>query len=180
MVDPHNIEVFFKDPRIDPSFPDDFGTLYLLRRDIKSCIDAKILWPSSMCIMAGIDLLGKYLEGKDSLGGSRKRFCSFAVTYFHLPLSEAETLYQLRNSLLHSFGLISKVKSPHCRFQLQATGSPILIFPIALNCFNVDLICLYDRFEKAVSDYHHDLLGSAALRRNFASMFPIYGKIPID
>lgn len=178
-MNPNDAAIFFKDPRIGPSFPDDFGTLYLLRRDIKSCMDAKILWPGAMCIMAGIDLLGKCLDGNDSSNETGKRFRSFVVKYFHLPPSEADALYQLRNALLHSFGLVSNVKSAHCRFQLHATGFPILIAPLASNYFKVDLICLHDQFEKAVGDYHRDLLGDAKLQNKFAAMFIVYGKTPI-
>jgi hypothetical protein len=178
-VNLNDAAIFFKDPRIGPSLPDDFGTLYLLRRDIKSCMDAKILWPGAMCIMAGIDLLGKCLDGRDLPGETGKRFCNFAVKYFHLPPSEAEALYQLRNALLHSFGLISNAKSAHFRFQLQAAGSSILISLLAPNTFKVDLICLHDRFETAVSEYHRDLLGDAKLQKHFSSMFPVYGKTPI-
>ena len=178
-MNPNDAAIFFKDPRIGPSPPDDFGTLYLLRRDIKSCMDAKILWPGAMCIMAGIDLLGKCLDGNDSPGGTGKRFCNFAVKYFHLPSSQAQPLYQLRNALLHSFGLISNAKSVHCRFQLQAAGSSILMSLLAPNCFRVDLICLHDKFESAVIEYHRDLLVDTKLQKHFSSMFPIYGKTAI-
>jgi hypothetical protein len=142
-------------------------------------MDAEILWPGAMCIMAGIDLLGKYLDGDDSIGRAAERFRSFAVKYFHLPPSQAVSLYQLRNSLLHSFGLISNARSSNYRFQLRASGSPILIAPLGPNSFSVDLICLQDRFEKAARDYHQDLLSDARLQANFAAMFPVYGKTPI-
>jgi hypothetical protein len=179
IVNPHDVELFFKDPGIGPSPPDEFGTLYLLRRDIKSCMDAKILWPGAMCIMAGIDLLGKCLDGKDSPREAGKRFCSFVEKYFYLAPSQAEALYQLRNSLLHSFGLISNARSANFRFQLRASGSQILIAPLPSNLFSVDLICLQDGFEKAVGDYHRDLIGDAELQKKFAAMFLVYGKTPI-
>ncbi len=145
---------------------------YICSDDIKSCMDAKILWPGAMCIMAGIDLLGKCLDGNDSFGGTGKRFCNFAVKYFHLSSSQAEPLYQLRNALLHSFGLISNVKSEHCSFQLQAAGSSILISLLAPNCFKVDLICLHDQFETAVSEYHRDLLATPSCRKTSHLCFP--------
>ncbi len=62
-----------------------------------------------MGICAGIDLLGKFFVGNDDKGGVGKRFRNFLITYFSVPQNDAETLYQLRNSLLHSFGLYSEV-----------------------------------------------------------------------
>jgi hypothetical protein len=80
-----DIDRFFRDPRDKPKPPDDFSHLYLLRRDIDTCfgfnpdngnpingIDSvtrasvycQALWPGVMGILAGIDLLGKFLAGK--------------------------------------------------------------------------------------------------------------------
>ena len=61
-----------------------------------------------MAVMAGVDLVAKFLEGKDntSVGG---RFRKFLEQCFKLASqSDREIIYQLRNSLLHSFGLYSE------------------------------------------------------------------------
>ncbi len=178
-MNPKDVGLFFKDPRIGPTLPDEFGTLYLLRRDIQSCMDAKILWPGAMCIMAGIDLLGKCLDGNDSNGKISDRFCNFAGKYIHLSSSESEILYQLRNSLLHSFGLYSNSKQGKILFRLEANGNKVLIDQIAANHFRIDIICLHEHFEKAVAEYHRDMLLSRDLQDKFARMFVPYGKIPI-
>ena len=106
----NDIALFFQDPTTEPGTPGKLGVLYLLRRDIRECvtIEKKILWPATMAILAGIDLLGKFYAGEDG-GGVGLRFRSFVDKYFQ-PISDddAETIYQLRNALLHSFGLYSK------------------------------------------------------------------------
>lgn len=172
--------LFFKDPATAPSFPGEFGTLYLLRRDIKSCMDHKILWPGTMCIMAGIDLLGKFLDGKDSNSVSGKRFLDFAKAYLHLSSKDAEPLYQLRNSLLHSFGLFS-AKTGHYRFQLRANGNRApIICRSGGKIIHVDVLSLNDGFEAAVNEYQKALHTSDSLRKNFNRMFRRYGKVPIS
>lgn len=172
--------LFFKDPSITPSFPGEFGTLYLLRRDIKSCMDHKILWPSTMCIMAGIDLLGKFLDGEDSIRASGNRFLNFAKAYLHLSSKDSRTLYQLRNSLLHSFGLFS-AKTGHFRFQLCANGNPApIICRSGGKIIHVDLLSLNDGFEAAVNQYQKALDASSSLRKNFNRMLRRYGKVPIS
>jgi hypothetical protein len=61
-----------------------------------------------MAICAGIDLLGKFFAGNDTTGKVESRFRKFSQKYFHLSKKQAITVFQLRNSLLHSFGLYSE------------------------------------------------------------------------
>jgi hypothetical protein len=123
---------FFANPRNKPSIPGDNGVLYLLRRDILLCLGQdpcsggttchKAVWPGAMAILAGIDLVAKFYKGDDG-PQSGPRFKDFVGKYF-LPISpaEAETIYQLRNALLHSFGLYSKKDTQEYRFLLTAGG----------------------------------------------------------
>ena len=76
--------VFFEDPAAYCQPPGEFEVIYLLRRDIKSCMDGRILWPGAMAIMAGVDLLGKFLAGDDKVGGVGNRFRAFVERYFNL------------------------------------------------------------------------------------------------
>ena len=117
--------LFFEDPTVNRSPPGDYGILYLLRRDITRCMDYSILWPAAMAIMAGIDLLAKFETGDDSLGRVAGRFKAFIKQYFAINTSDAETIYQLRNSLLHSFGLYDPRTGR--RFQVDASRGSLLI-----------------------------------------------------
>ncbi|RZA01145.1 MAG: hypothetical protein EOP47_11770, partial [Sphingobacteriaceae bacterium] len=107
------IDFFFK-PSTDEPIGPEFSSLYLLRRDIftalgydpntMEAINYRVLWPGVMCILAGIDLLGKYLAGDDVNSSVSERFRNYYEKYFDNK-HEYEIVYQLRNSMLHSFGL---------------------------------------------------------------------------
>jgi hypothetical protein len=144
--------------------------LYLLRRDINSCLEHGILFPGAMGILVGIDLLGKFLSGNDLRREVGDRFKNFVSEYFDLVPSNVEVVYQLRNSLLHSFGL----RSPKCQLRIVASGSdPMLIesFPAV---FTPDLIRLHQRFEQAIADYRVRLLADSELEKGFT----VHGHVP--
>jgi len=181
--------LFFEDPWVYRAPPGQYGILFLLRRDINSCLGAEaglhnraprqIQWPGAMGIFAGIDLLAKFLAGEDG-SGVGNRFRVFVERFFHLPASEAETLYQLRNSMLHSFGLYSRAQGGVIyRFTLVACGARPLIRHTPPEQYLVDVISLHEDFEKAVEEYHQALQGDSTLQQNFMAMFPNYGAIHI-
>ncbi|MBI5118763.1 hypothetical protein HZA56_20020 [Candidatus Poribacteria bacterium] len=182
-------DLFFESPRNHIPSPRSYGVLYLLRRDICRCLERDhdtnvetshvTLWPGGMAILAGIDLLGKFHEGDDESGQVGQRFRAFICKYFQ-PISaeEAETIYQLRNSLLHSFGLYSRTKSHEYRFILSASGVP-LVQQMSAGCYQVDLLTLHGKFEDSVKQYAADLNADPMLQENFRKMFPCYGSIRI-
>jgi hypothetical protein len=175
--------IFFEDPHCGREPLGDFGVLYLLRCDINRCFEAekKILWPGAMAILAGIDLLGKFLAGDDQ-GPVGDRFRAFVIKYFApIASAEVEAIYQLRNSLLHSFGLYSKDRKGNVyRFQLVPDACGSLIDQIGTGLFRVDLARLYMSFESAINRYHCDLSADPGLQSKFMAMFPMYGAIPIS
>jgi hypothetical protein len=174
--------LFFEDPQAYRQPPGDFGVLYLLRRDINSCVETKIRWPGAMAILAGIDLLGKFLAGGDDQGFVGGRFRAFVDKYF-TPIAPAEVdvLYQLRNSLLHSFGLYSKdSKGNIYRFQLVYGAGGSLLEQRGTRLFRIDLARLHSSFESAIKQYHCDLSADPDLQSKFMAMFPMYGAIPIS
>lgn len=71
-----------------------------------------------MTVLAGIDLLGKFYKGDDSPNGVGQRFKNYYEKY--IDNKNADTIYQLRNSMLHSFGLISKTKNKTIGFTVSA------------------------------------------------------------
>ena len=208
----YDLQWFFRSPRQIPGKGDDFSQLYLLRRDIETCfgIDpntglqmrpvdernhsalyCKAIWPGTMAVLAGIDLLAKFFEGSDNSGGKGKhgvgkRFKKFARKYMRLTKEEANLIYQLRNSLLHSFGLYTEEKDKKWRvnaryyFQL-CQGSHELIAPKYKDIYCIDVDCLRSRFDSAIAEYLSDL--NSPLRRgyktritNFRKMFRKHAK----
>lgn len=206
------INWFFKSPRVSPLKGELHSQLYLLRRDIDTCfgtnpntgyqlnpidkvthnkIYCKAIWPGAMCILAGIDLLGKFLTGSDKSFGSREdsgkwRFENFAKRYIDVSDSESSILYQLRNSLLHSFGLYSEevdkkgnVKTTYNFIVSQ--GFPYFIKHIENDYFQVDVQILREKFSMAIDKYEKDLKDNSRedfeeLNQNFIKMYPKHAK----
>ncbi|MBX3060262.1 MAG: hypothetical protein KF770_27710, partial [Anaerolineae bacterium] len=177
-----DVSVFFKDPTIPPTSPGEFSVLYLLRRDISQCITTKqILWPATMAILAGIDLLGKFYAGKDGQGVGQ-RFTNFVDKYFQ-PISpdDAQTIYQLRNALLHSFGLysISGTKEYYFSLILPEAGPLVRQHLENPDMYLISIAGLYDKFETAIRDYKKDVENDPRLQNNFSLMYPYYGAVGI-
>jgi len=182
-------DIFFMDPNQVPCIPGTFGTLYLLRRDIIGClgldpdtgakIKEPILWPCGMAVLAGIDLLAKFFKGDDKIGEVGQRFKGFIEQYFQ-PIStgDEEAIYQLRNALLHSFGLYSQTKTTTYRFVLSASKFP-LVQQTPSGEYLIDLLTLHQRFEDAIQRYAAALNKCENLQSNFMCMFQNYGPIRI-
>jgi len=139
-----------------------------------------------MAVLAAIDLLGKFLAGTDKTP-VRQRFTDFVVRYFGLSnRNEAYLIYQLRNSLLHSFGLYSETSDKKGNvtavYNFVLTRGPnTLIIPSGNNFYKVDVQCLRERFEKSVAEYEAELRDTSRsdhqdLNKNFNLMFPKHAK----
>ena len=111
-------DLFFEPPRTHRRQPSRYGLIHLLRRDVIQCLGRdptsnaelkhRALWPAAMGILAGIDLLAKYFAGTDQSRGVGSRYRNYLNRYCQpLGPDDAETLYQFRNALIHSFGLYS-------------------------------------------------------------------------
>lgn len=182
-------DLFFMSPREHPKPPQWFSVLYLLRRDIDQCMgldpdtgcssNSQALWPGAMAILAGIDLLGKFFAGSDDRGDVSKRFQEFLAEFRQaLSASERYTIYQLRNALLHSFGLYSKSSSGRVyRFFLTAEGQALVSNPRTDECYFVDLRMLHQNFEEAIQAYQAKLKSKPDLQQKFRAMFTNYGRV---
>lgn len=180
MFDP-SADVFFKDPDLLPDDPPaTHGTLYALRRDIRVCLAGPAKWPGAMAVLAGIDLLGKFYAGDDDIGGVAERFRSFARYNFQLNPGEEEIIYQLRNSLLHSFGLYSQTKKATYRFGVTAAPLRPMIQETSPGVFLIDLLTLNGQFETSIQTYATKLEASAALQVKFSRMYPVYGSFSVS
>lgn len=178
------IESFFSDPKIyEPKTS--YGTLYLLRRDANYCIKGPAQWAGAMVILAGIDLLGTFYDGDDDFKKVGKRFKAYFKKY--IDKDNAEIIYQLRNSLLHSFGLYSKNDKSHKIYQFHvcaANKELVQYYSEKTDVSNkeykiiscvIDLIKLRNEFDESIKKYKSDLMINDNLRTKFHKMFNIYG-----
>ena len=183
-------DIFFEPPNTRPNQKGTFGVLHLLRKDIYLCMgydpvnrqktSHSTLWPGAMAVLAGIDLLAKFFAGSDQSGQVGPRFRAFIHKYF-TPISQGDedVLYQLRNALLHSFGLYSNNKGKEYFFLLSMNPANPLIKQAQQDRYIVDLYKLHESFEKAVKAYQTEIDSDKNLQTNFLSMFPHYGAIEI-
>jgi hypothetical protein len=182
--------IFFENPYKGMRPTGQFSVLYLLRRDILICfglnpddnkqIEHRALWPGTMGVLAGIDLIGKFFAGEDSIGEGGHRFCKFIRENFaSLSARDEEIIYQLRNSMLHSFGLYSKAKKREFRFSLTAANNP-LVTVLGGDNYHIDIFTLYYDFERAVNKYENDLRKNKDLQFKFQDMIGNYGFIKIE
>jgi hypothetical protein len=188
------VDFFFRDPRSAPESSGVFSRLYLLRRDIFVCFEldptsgerlphGQAIWPGTVAILIGTDLLAQCLAGADGQGVG-ERFRVFAETYFKLTASEARALYQLRNAMLHSFALFSEDwKGTQYRFAFSDKSAK-LITPLGNDEYAVNLAQLANSFEDSARFYFSDLCNKglpnhALLHQNFMKIFVKYGHAKI-
>ena len=180
------IEIFFLNPKISMQPPNDFGVLYLLRRDVYRCLGyntdtwsidrESIIWPGAMTVLAGIDLLGKFYKGDDSQNGVGQRFRDYYDKY--MDNQNSDIIYQLRNSLLHSFGLLAKTRTKTYSFSVSANRDS-LVEQYSETAYKIDLYTLWDKFEESIERYKNDLINYDWLKIKFEAMFKFYGAIRI-
>ena len=182
------LEMFFRDPAEEPQLPGTLGTLYLLRRDIRDLQNAlpeAAIWPRTMLVLAGIDLVAKFYCDNDNqrrVGGRFKTFVRERITHASPNAEgEAETVYQLRNSLLHSFGLYSQGRGRTYRFVVTHGSGNVLMTNDSANPekWLVNLAVLQSRFEDAVMEYDRTLRSGEAPHPFSEALFDRYGWVSI-
>ncbi|MBX9685696.1 MAG: hypothetical protein K2X27_03275 [Candidatus Obscuribacterales bacterium] len=193
------LDFFFRDPASQPTFrvgDNLFSNLYLLRRDINTCYSGGAVWPGVMGIMAGIDLLAKFFAGTD-LSAVSERFRDFTNEYIsNNNVIDSEVLYQLRNALLHSFGLYSKRRATQAEktnqgfdrqdyaFRLGGAGNLISLTTahpiqavgtnpdqvrVLLTEYDIDVHALLASWNAAIGQYQAQLQSQGQLRNRFAT-----------
>jgi hypothetical protein len=184
-----SFDLFFEPPESTRRSPPCFSTLHLLRRDISVCfgvcpvrqikLDSEAIWTGTMGILAGLDLVAKFAYGSDANNNTRKRFRWFLTKFMRLTPHDAETIYQLRNSMLLSFGLVSKTKTRTYHFVLDRKNPHgKLIAPRGTDGFLIDAWVLLRRWESSLSEYRRRLFDpndKDGLIDKFKLMFPEYG-----
>jgi len=189
-----NIEFFFTPPTTNPNtLSEKKSVLYLLRRDAYTClkIDPTSLaeicfqarWPGIMTIMTGIDLLGQYYMGTDCPEGCGKRFKKYIIMYFKgVNRSEANILFQLRNALIHSFGLYARDSEyREYIFTLPSIKKPKpkLIDYGGKNRYIISDVTLHEKFEDSINKYYKELLKDPILQKHFEAMFIYHSRVYI-
>jgi hypothetical protein len=179
----------------------DWSTLHLLRQEITYCFEKRnAIWPATMAIFAGIDLLAKYHSGNDLIrdGKVGERFQEFIKEYLELSVEDDRTaIWQLRNSMLHSFGLYSKKVRPkkrekeeeivkaykftvtrHTLKLIHETGTEYITegteqHPVIY--YTIDVSILQQEFERGVRQYYNDLRikQNPDLRKNFKHIYDL-------
>jgi hypothetical protein len=183
------IDLFFQDPKHLNKEQQSHSTLFLLRRDIYTClgknpndltkIGFSAIFPGAMAIMAGIDLLAKLRYTDNDIVGNRSgdRFKKFVDEY--IDEHNKEVLYQLRNSLLHSFGLYSKDNNGKEYYFRLNKDDGCFVKHKSDTIYQISISLLHKKFEDAIEKYKADLISKADLLPNFQSIYDRYGVISI-
>jgi hypothetical protein len=209
-----HIETFFTPPEDVDAKEGRHSVLCQLRREIQECLvdadpqpeaallralsdptrtpEVRRLFASTMLTLGGIDLLAKFLDGRDTHrpGEVGCRFERFVRRYMGRAGPEAPSaLYAVRNTLMHSFGLYDT----RTRRWIQLTaGAPLApttpAVSGAVGAWQVDVLALYRDFVDAIGDYRAALRGdtgsmpigtSPSLQDRFAGMYPRYGTLVV-
>ena len=195
------INRFFKNPALPYEFNDrlaELSTLYVLRRDASKCYginpespdDPEItshmaLFPGAMTVFCGIDLLAKFYRG-DSNGEVAKRFKEYVKDFFpsastivDLPLH----LWNLRNCLIHSFGMRDKKKRANGEFtygikaDLNGLDTDFVVELKKNEWYVIDILTLREEFEASVSCFEAYIHGSEAASQQCCNMWDRYGSM---
>ena len=186
------ITFFFRSPQETPQTTTDmqYSTLYLLRRDIFTCFGInpnhrtgnepttyQALWPGIMALMAGIDLLAKFAY--DDTGKVSVRFRRFIREY--IDSNNENEIYQLRNSLMHSFGLYSEDKGNIYRFILGGpTEKKGVVHRRSSELYYINIFELHNLFESSIPPFQSMVLSKEYPAGRFEKMLSKYGVVEIN
>lgn len=203
-----DMKMFFRNPltwAAPSSKTETYGVLYLLRRDVYRCFgidpdggppkqSMRSLWPGTLTIMAGIDLLGRFaiIPAGVAEPGSKARFNNYVRSYVPGIVttdsaskpSDQKLLYSLRCALVHSFGWSDGDPSTGTmsQFRMNMKTGPLIDGPATDGTFTVSAEELRQRFEQSIAHYIAQLQvdANADLRNRFEQVFPEYGKTHIQ
>ncbi len=193
------LSFFFCKPEVPPSrhrtSDGGISVLYLLRRNIISCYntrvisearllkhfqghDAKRVWPGTILVFCGIDYLAKFYAGSDKEGEAGKRFKAYVKYFFrNLKQNQIDALWQVRCSLLHSFGLydprLSKPVTVDEEFPPRCVSEAKMRLTLHYKS-------LYDEFVTSIIAYNGLFLGKPVIGKNFDAMARHYGFLRVQ
>jgi hypothetical protein len=184
MDEPDIIKNFFLPPENFSQNDSTFSKLHLLRRDILTCyginpnngekINYSVLFPGTITLFAGIDLLAKLYYVNDFKLSSSKRFLNFLENTKLIRKEDANILYQLRNALVHSFGLESIDRT----YQFILTENDIFI-KSSNNKYEISYLKLNSFFEECIFFIHKKIMTDKIFRINFTHKIKEIGFLQI-
>jgi hypothetical protein len=139
------------------------------------------LFAAAMVLFAGLDLLAKFFSGSDESRQTRHRFVTFVQRFMGLTAEDAETVWQVRNALMHSFSLYAPRANRTLTFH-QRCPRPDLSEPPVWADGDVWHLCLhhlYNAFLRAIRACQAALATDAGARKHFHTMFTRYGSIAV-
>ena len=101
-------------------------------------------------------------------------FANSLADFFSLNDKDGELVYQLRNSLMHSFGL-GTLKVNGCQLDVAFKEKEGLITEYQPNRKIIDLWVLYKKFEDAILGYRVALKADPTLQDRFARTYRLHG-----
>lgn len=174
----------------DGSMDANVGTLYLLRRElIETGFNVTEIVPedsfrgsdiqrrafaTAILVFTGIDLLGKFLAGNDQNGKVGERFTAYCTSFMELDPEQAGIVWDLRNALMHSFGIGSVKGTP---FIVQTQAADDVVTRTAGGMLALSITSLYWRFIDSVPQYERQVRKDSALQAKFKQMFDTYGML---
>lgn len=117
------IEAFFRDPEEDPRETYN-SPIYLLRRDINICLNSSkaAIWPATLLIFVGFDILASCYSEKRNNGEQFKDFCKEIL---NIDETKSTGLYSFRNALTHDYGLTDVTPSSGIKSKIMVTYKDI-------------------------------------------------------
>lgn len=183
-----------------------YSVLYLLRRDIQEAFfyhlqpdpiiddlssnlrtrltdpNFHLIWPATLTIFAGIDLLAKFYSGEDSARRVGPRLRDYLAAYAHeLTQDQIDLIYSVRNSLVHSFGLYDRVNNR--RIQIDALYNQSLsasVVDVNNNIYRLHFKHLYLIFLESINRYQSALVSNIDLQNSFQIIFTNYAYLFIS
>ena len=145
-----------------------------------------------MVLFAGIDLLGKFLAGRDDRGEAIERRFTKLIQAYLLPSSahathEAGLIWRVRNAVMHAVGLYDDGRGQGRHISVSSgpwTSERTLPIVAAVEAGDagVWLVAaprLYLGFIDAVAAYEADVRKRPELQQAFGAMYPRYGRVRV-
>lgn len=130
------IEAFFRDPEEDPRETYN-SPIYLLRRDINICLNNSkpAIWPATLLIFVGFDILASCYSEKSS---NNEQFKDFCENILNIDDTKSTGLYSFRNALTHDYGLTDITRNGVSNSKIMVTFKDIDTELIEFNQDGVD------------------------------------------
>jgi hypothetical protein len=130
------LDAFFRDPEEDPQETYN-SPIYLLRRDINICLNSSkpAIWPATLLLFTGFDILASCYSDK---GGNGAQFKDFCKNLLNIDDRKNDGLYEFRNALTHDYCLTDVTSGSGRKSKIMVTYKEIDTELIEFNKDGVD------------------------------------------